>query len=484
METRGTLRNGIIGGVVGVALGFVPLVVLVAPLLGGGIAGYLERKGWKQGALAGGIAGVLMAAISSVITGVIFFLRFGDLPFGTESFLASLGIATFLTLVATVGQVIVASIGGALGALLAEGRTAPGPATLAVGEGPAERRRRRRWAVVLGSLTVGIVTFLVIALALTAVLDPLIWPSALVGLPIGFIVGAAVAVLAFRYFTRGPDSTVNWRGVGIGAMAVLIVFALVLGGLYVLGQQGLERSYQSTYEYRVTMSTDRTLENPTFYVPVPQVGNESRLGDRFVQDVEYYRDEPAIVGYDPEPAPVNFTYDLVETEHGRMLAISADRIEVSRVYYREVENETMGWRERIEPEEYDPSDPSMGVVTDGHFSFGVTMVADDPIETADPFGTEPLLDPVYDRTQVECTFGLTEVHRCYEYESRVYVSYDADANTTVSLSSELTGRNEWFSGGWTGNEYRQWTHTELLGPGTGWYEMKGELDVGNGRYRD
>jgi hypothetical protein len=50
----------------------------------------------------------------------------------------------------------------------------------------------------------------------------------------------------------------------------------------------------------------------------------------------------------------------------------------------------------------------------------------------------------------------------------VYAVSETDAHTTVFVSTELSGRNEWFAGGWTGNEHRQWSRTELLGPGTGW----------------
>jgi hypothetical protein len=483
--TRRTLRNGAVGGLVGGALGFVPLVLLVAPLVGGGIAGYLEREGVRRDALAGAAAGVVMAALATVVSGVVLFVRFGDLPFADPGVpLGGLAVGAALSLLAAVGQVVVAGVGGVLGGVLAAGRESTAPGSGAGSGGPSGRDGGRRWAAIAGSLVAGVVVFLGVALALTAVLDPLIWPSALVGLPVGFVAGAAVTVLGYTYLTRRPESTVPWRAVGAGALAVLVVFALLLGGLSLLGQQRLERSTQSTYEYRVTVSTDRSLENATVYVPVPRTNGESELGDRFVEDVRYSREVPAMEGYDPDPAPVNFTYELVETEHGRMLAISADRIEVSRVYYREVENETMGWRERIAPDEYDPSDPTMGVMDDGHFSFDVTLGANESIETADPFGTEPLLDPRYNRTDVECRFGVSERHRCYEYDGRVYASYDAGANATVYVSTELSGRNEWFSGGWTGNEYRQWSYTELRGPGTGWYRLEGELEVGNGRYRD
>jgi hypothetical protein len=473
--TRKTLRNGVIGGVVGAALGFVPLILLVAPLFGGGVAGYLERDETKRGLVAGAVAGVVMAALSTVVTSVILFTRFGDLPFSPGTPLAGFGIAALLSFAATLGQILVASIGGALGGLLAGAR----PAGEAAGA-----RHERRWGVVVGSLVAGVLTFAVVTVVVAVVLEAFIWLSLLVALPVGFIAGAAVAILGYRYFTRAPDSTVNWRGVGLGAVALCIMFGLLLGGVYTLGQQRAEQSEESTYEYQVTISADETLMNATFYVPVPETSGETELGERFVEDVQYSRETPAIRGDDTDPARVNFSYELVDTEHGRMLAIHADRIEINRLYYREVENETMGWREPIPESQYDPSDPSMGVVDDGTFRFTVTATSEETIDTAEPFGTEPLLTPQFNRTQVECMYGQRERHRCFEYDTRVYATYGAPEDTTVYVSAQLAGRNEWVAGEWTGNEYREWTHTELLGPGRGWYVLRGELEVGSGRYRD
>jgi len=50
-----SLRNGLIGGVVAVLLSFLPL----STVLGGGIAGYLDRGAGRVGSTAGVIAGVL-----------------------------------------------------------------------------------------------------------------------------------------------------------------------------------------------------------------------------------------------------------------------------------------------------------------------------------------------------------------------------------------------------------------------------------------
>jgi hypothetical protein len=478
---RRTVRNGIVGGVVGAVLGVVPLVLLVAPLLGGGVAGYLERDDARGGAVAGVLAGVVTALFGVVLTAVVVAVRFGDLPLSVvDGPLARLGIATALSLAAVVGQVLVAGIGGALGGIL---EAAHRPS----GSGDARRtasrvRRRRSPIAAVGSVLGGLVTFAAVAYAVTAVLDPLIWPSAIVGLPVGFVAGVAVAVVGYAFARRERNADGRWRAVGIGALAIVVVFGLLLGGLWIVGQERVAASHESTYEYEVSIDADGTLEDPTFYVPAPTDSDDVRLSAVFVEDASEERYVPGVAsGAGAEP--VNFSSEVVETEHGPMIAVSADRIEVSRYYYRTVENETMGWTEPISPEEYDPADPSTGVAHDGSFTLTVTAVAEDSIDTADPFGTEPLLAPQYDRTRVDCPSGPSETRRCYTYESRVYADYDADEGTTVSVAATVDGRNEWFSGGWNGNEYRDRTSVELLGPRSGWHVAFGELDVGRGSYR-
>lgn len=477
---RGTVRNGIIGGIAGVVLGVVPLVLLVAPLIGGGVAGYLERRDARGGAVAGAIAGVLMALLGAVLSGIVLAVRLGTLlPSVADAPLAGLAIATALSLGAVVGQILVAAVGGALGGILEATHRRRGQAdTGAMKSGG----RGSTILSITGSVIAGVATFAVVAVAVTTVLDPLIWPSALVGLPVGVVAGAAVAVGSYAFFRRKPGTDRHWRAVGLGVLAVVVVFGLLLGGLWVVGQDRADASYESTYEYEVTVEADGTLREPTFYVPAPTDTDDVHLSDVFVEDVRYDRDTPGVAPGEG-PSPVNFSYALVETEHGRMIAISADRIEVSQYYYREVENETMGWREPIDAAEYDSDDPSMGVSHDGSFSFTVTMTAEESIDTADPFGTEPMLAPRYDRTRIECPSRYFDTQRCYSYQSRVYADYGAAEGTSVSVAATLSGRNEWFSGGWNGNEFRDRTFVELRGPQSGWQVAVGDLETGSGNYR-
>jgi len=348
---------------------------------------------------------------------------------------------------------------------------------------------RRSAPAAVAALLLGVGVFAAFALAVTAVLDPLVWPSLLVGLPVGALAGAAAAVLTYRYLARPADDAVNWRRVGVGVAAVLLVSALALSGLWVVGQQRADETYSSQYEYRVTLDANETLENATVYVPVPTNASgrsdPHALARRFVSDVTYSRAVPPVRGYDPnESAPADFSYRLVETDHGPMLAVHADRVPVTRVYYRTVENETMGYYQRIPASEYDPTNESMGVRDDGSFEFTVTATSNDPIDTADPFANEPLLSARYNRSDTDCPRGASDVHQCYSYDGRVYADYATNGTTHVYVGVELTGRNEWFSGGWTGNEYREWARVELAGPQDGWRHTIGELDVGDGRYRD
>jgi|AntDeeMinimDraft_4_1070355.scaffolds.fasta_scaffold12740_2 hypothetical protein len=54
----------------------------------------------------------------------------------------------------------------------------------------------------LAPLAAGTVAFLVVAVAVTALLEEVIWPSVFVGVPVGVVAGAAVAVATGAYLGR------------------------------------------------------------------------------------------------------------------------------------------------------------------------------------------------------------------------------------------------------------------------------------------
>ncbi len=102
-----TVVNALLGGIAGVILSFVPL----SPILGGGIAGYLEGGRPGDALKVGAVAGlVMLVPFAFLLFLLLFFLGFGGAPaaFGLFGLLILLFSALY-----TVGLSV---LGGYLGA--------------------------------------------------------------------------------------------------------------------------------------------------------------------------------------------------------------------------------------------------------------------------------------------------------------------------------------------------------------------------------
>ena len=117
MSDRSTLVNALLGAVVSVILAFLPF----SPVLGGGVAGYLERRdGVRVGAVSGVITALPLALLLAVV--VVFGSIFVVVPDPVVG-----GGILFVTLVLLVGIVAVAlytvvlsAVGGYLGVYVYE----------------------------------------------------------------------------------------------------------------------------------------------------------------------------------------------------------------------------------------------------------------------------------------------------------------------------------------------------------------------------
>ncbi len=99
--------SGVLGGLVGAFLSFVPF----ATVLGGGVAGYLTNGTPREGARAGAIAGfVMFIPVTLVLFFLLFLLGFGGAP-------AAIGVlglvVVFFVALYTLG---LGALGGYLGA--------------------------------------------------------------------------------------------------------------------------------------------------------------------------------------------------------------------------------------------------------------------------------------------------------------------------------------------------------------------------------
>lgn len=261
----------------------------------------------------------------------------------------------------------------------------------------------------------------------------------------------------------------NARRALLGALlAVLVVAAGVGGGLFLYSEQLYRDSYGSEYRYSVRIAPTAPVENVTVLVPLPADGGESPV-------------DAAAVAH--PFTPDGWAYDVVGTEHGPMLRVSADRIPTDPTYHASVirDGRLVRW-ERISESEYDPDNGSHVRAEHADVEVDAAVESGATIDTRAPLESEPTLAPHRNRTETACLGGRADEGPCYVYDGRVFVSYDAAPDTAVYVSVELYGANSWWVFGWNFNEYADRQYAEVVGPHEGWVVTGGRLETGRGNY--
>lgn len=128
MDLRRTVISAAAGAVVSIVAGFLPFIAFVAPLLGGAVAGYLQRAGLRGGAVVGALMGGILAVLGVVFTVLSPVLPafpaavvFGPWARGFGGRL--LNSITAIVLVSAILLLVVGAIGGTIGGALAGQRT-------------------------------------------------------------------------------------------------------------------------------------------------------------------------------------------------------------------------------------------------------------------------------------------------------------------------------------------------------------------------
>jgi hypothetical protein len=229
-------------------------------------------------------------------------------------------------------------------------------------------------------------------------------------------------------------------------------------------------SYTSSYEYTVGIDANATIQNATIRLPLPQ-----RNGTAAV-DASVVAPNGTVEGA--------FDATVVETESGPMLELTTDELRVEPRYYRVVERNGQGRREEIARSAYDPSNPNHQMVATRTVGVSVSVDAEYPLETRTPVGTEPTFyaSGAVTRNATDCRLPDRGETVCFAYDAPVYLAYDAPANASVSGIATVGGYNEWFAGGWTGNEYTDRVSFAATGSGSGWVTGEGYTETGRGNY--
>jgi hypothetical protein len=166
-----------------------------------------------------------------------------------------------------------------------------------------------------------------------------------------------------------------------------------------------------------------------------------------------------------------------------MLELTADQFTVETRYFRYVEEDGLGRQEEISESEYDPDNPDHAKRDQRTVSTTLTIDATYPIETRDPVGTSPTLyGEGVTRELTECNAPYRDETACFGYDASVYLAYETADDAQVDTTTSFYGSNEWFTGGWTGNNYRDRVHTQTTGPQDDWVTGEGYTETGVGNY--
>lgn len=224
----------------------------------------------------------------------------------------------------------------------------------------------------------------------------------------------------------------------IGFISVVFMNAYI-GNAYLASLSG-------TYTYTTTITTDSRLSNVTLFIPVPEnlTGNSPVIAEFSAGTVA--------------GIPAGWTSTLFDTGKTTLVKITAPAI--------------------TPPEGTTPEKPFT-------ITLSVNTSSKNRIETLNPVENGVIFRPVQNLKAVNCPENSpvsTGSERCYEYETTIYADYLSSPNASVSISSDLAGKNSWKIFELHSNEYRTRITVGMSGENHGWTTAKGVLTSGIGMY--
>ena len=232
----------------------------------------------------------------------------------------------------------------------------------------------------------------------------------------------------------------------LGAFIIILIGFISVVLLNVFMGNAYLASLSGTYIYNTTITTDSRLTNVTLFIPVP----EDHDGNSLII-AEYSSGTVAGI-------PSGWTSTLFGTGKTTLIKITAPDI--------------------TPPEGTNPGKP-----------FTITISANvsskNRIETLNPVMNGVIFRPVQNIREATCPPGSpapTAPGECYEYETTIYADYLTSPNASVSISSNLEGKNSWKIFELQSNEYLTGINVAIAGENHGWVTAKGALTTGIGIY--
>jgi len=233
--------------------------------------------------------------------------------------------------------------------------------------------------------------------------------------------------------------------ISLGLLLIILVVFVSAVSFQVFVEKAYLSSLSSTYSYTCTITTDSPLVNVTLFLPVPAdpSGNSPIVAQFSAQNIT--------------GLPEDWTVMLYDTGKSTLVQITTPAI--------------------IPPPGTTPEKPYRLLLSSD-------MKSDAIIDTREPIKNSAFFRPVRDLTLVTCPQNSPEqgTPQCYHYLTSLYADYQAPGNATVTITSNVTGKNSWKIFEPRSNEYTTSVTLQLSGTTHGWSTMKGALTSNTGMY--
>jgi hypothetical protein len=230
-------------------------------------------------------------------------------------------------------------------------------------------------------------------------------------------------------------------------LGLIIILVAVLTGITTYTgytETAYRNSITGTYSYTCTIATDASLYNVTLFIPVPadKTGNS-----------------PMVSGFSSHivnGVPAGWDTTLFDTGKATLVKITTPAVI-----------------------------PPSGTSTQHPYVITISSETQSrtPIDTMNPVEKSAMFRPVQALNEIACTSQPADNStRCFTYTTSLFADYTTAADTTVTITAGVTGKNTWKIFEPRSNEYHTGISTTMKGENHGWVIPAGVLSSGTGSY--
>ena len=232
--------------------------------------------------------------------------------------------------------------------------------------------------------------------------------------------------------------------ISLGVFIVILVAFTAIITYTGYTETAYRNSITGTYTYTCTITTDAPLYNVTLFIPVPvdQTGNSPMVSE--------------FSNHIMKGVPADWETTLFDTGKSTLLKVRTPAI--------------------VPPEGTSAQHPYT-------ITFSSETRLRSPIDVRNPVEKSAVFRPLQAMTEIPCPQGQSGTSpRCFTYSTSLYADYGTAADTSVTITSAVTGRNSWTIFEPHSNEYHTKNSVRLKGENHGWAALSGELASDNATY--